>query len=168
MDIESHDRQEREERATDSDFNAIDAWAILASSHLDDFPEAVTASDTQAFFLEQLRTNKVRALTPSRLLKLGREITRKDIEEENRRRSEPYKDGIVLLFGHQYAFGYEHDIYPGELDDTGVSSKIEIEMFKDGKPVDPSALTYSPEALAFYNPPEIEGNRVILSYKHDI
>lgn len=168
MDVEIQSREEQEERADDTDFNAIDAWAVLASSHLDDFPEAVTATDTQAFLLDQLRVNRKRALRPARLLKLGREITQADIDEENKRRSEPYKDGIVILFGHQYAFGYDHAIYPGKLDETGVPSEIGIEMFKDGNPVDPSTLSCMPEALAFYNAPKIEGNRVTLSYKNDI
>lgn len=156
--MEGQEGLEEESRMTDNDLNAIEAWS-LGSTH----PLENNTGDTKAALIELFKTNRTQALTPRNVLDGVHTI-----EEENMIRSTPYKRGILLVFGGQYAFGYDYHLKAGKLNPDGTSSEVEFEILKDGKHVDYSQLRIDPEFEEFYQSPIPTESGVSLKFKDEI
>lgn len=150
---------EKKTKITDHDLNAIEAWGF-ASTH----PLSDTESDTIDALKALFKTDRKRALTPQNVLN-GKHT----IEEENAiRSSSRYTDGLLVLFGPKFTFGYEHSTQLGELDEDGNPSQLEIEISQSEKPIDYSELTLDPQFEEFYEKPEPTATSVILKFKNAV
>jgi len=157
--MEHNDAPEREAIITDNDLNAIEAWGLGSSQVIS---EGVV--DMHAALVDLFHKDRRRALTPRNVL-----LGAYSIEDENRKRqSQPYADGINVLFGPKFAFAYQHKTYLGPLNEDGISSGIEIEVMQGGSAIDLSSEKLDPQFEEFYQAPVFVNNRAILKYRDDV
>lgn len=150
------DSIEKKTKITDKDLNALEAWG-MGSSH----PIIVGDEDTQEALERLFQTDRRSILTPRNLLDKAVSLA----DQDKVRTNSVYEDGNLVIFGPQYAFGYNHKAYFRGLAEDGTASQMEIEISKGSVPIDLTQLKISPQFLPFYEEPEISGNRVLLKYK---
>lgn len=159
----SEQREQEKKPLSDNDLNAVEAW-MLCSSH------DINAPDGNKVFLSDknipqfLKTDRRLVLTPDNILKGV--YTRE--HEDARRRSKPYEDGVLSLFGPAYVIsGHSHKIYLGSLDENGMASSASIELYKNGQVVDPQTLSLVMDSSYenLFEQPEFVDGRINLHVK---